>query len=135
MVTETPALKPTIEASISSNLRLLNALTIFASAFLLFQVEPLIAKIILPWFGGVAAVWTVCLLFFQVVLLLGYLYAHLLTRRLGRRTQGWLHGALLAASLLVLPILPRDSLKPTGPEHPALRSEERRVGKGCRALW
>ena len=120
MVTETPALKPTIEASISSNLRLLNALTIFASAFLLFQVEPLIAKIILPWFGGVAAVWTVCLLFFQVVLLLGYLYAHLLTRRLGRRTQGWLHGALLAASLLVLPILPRDSLKPTGPEHPAL---------------
>jgi len=56
MVTETLALKPTIEASISSNLRLLNALTIFASAFLLFQVEPLIAKIILPWFGGVAAV-------------------------------------------------------------------------------
>jgi SAM-dependent methyltransferase len=98
---------------------LLNALTIFVSAFLLFQVEPLIAKIILPWFGGVAAVWTVCLLFFQVVLLLGYLYAHLLTQQLSLRMQGWLHAAFLAASLFVLPILPKDPWKPTGPEHPA----------------
>ena len=55
---------------------LLYALTILASAFLLFQVEPIIAKIILPWFGGSAAVWTVCLLFFQMALLAGYLYAH-----------------------------------------------------------
>lgn len=54
---------------------LLYGLAIFASAFLLFQVQPLITKIILPWFGGVAAVWTVCLLFFQVVLLAGYFYA------------------------------------------------------------
>lgn len=99
---------------------LLNALTIFLSALLLFQVEPLIGKIILPWFGGVAAVWTVCLLFFQVVLLFGYLYAHLLARCLGLRTQGWIHTALLAASLLVLPILPKNSWKPAGPEHPAL---------------
>ena len=99
---------------------LLNALTIFLSALLLFQVEPLIGKIILPWFGGVAAVWTVCLLFFQVVLLLGYLYAHLLARRFGLRTQGWIHAALLAASLLVLPILPKNSWKPAGPGHPAL---------------
>jgi SAM-dependent methyltransferase len=99
---------------------LLNALTIFLSALLLFQVEPLIGKIILPWFGGVAAVWTVCLLFFQVVLLLGYLYAHLLTRHFPPQTQGWIHTALLAASLLVLPILPRNSWKPAGPEHPAL---------------
>lgn len=99
---------------------LLNALTIFLSALLLFQLEPLIGKIILPWFGGVAAVWTVCLLFFQVVLLLGYLYAHLLTRRFGPRTQGWVHTGLLAASLLVLPILPKNSWKPAGPEHPAL---------------
>ncbi len=100
---------------------LLNALTIFLSALLLFQVEPLIGKIILPRFGGVAAVWTGCLLFFQVVLLLGYLYAHLLTQNFARRTQGWIHTALLAASLLVLPILPRNSWKPAGPEHPALR--------------
>ena len=99
----------------------LNALTIFLSALLLFQVEPLIGKIVLPWFGGVAAVWTVCLLFFQVVLLLGYLYAHLLTQHFGRQTQRWIHTSLLAASLLVLPILPRNSWKPTGPEHPALQ--------------
>jgi len=100
---------------------LLNALTIFLSALLLFQVEPLIGKVILPWFGGVAAVWTVCLLFFQVVLLLGYLYAHLLTCHFGWRAQGWIHAALLAVSLLVLPILPKNSWKPAGPEHPALR--------------
>src|SRR5437879_11951546 len=99
---------------------ILHAATIFVSAFLLFQVEPLIAKIILPWFGGVVAVWTVCLLFFQVVVLLGYLYAHLLARRLTLKIQGWLHSALLVLSLLVLPILPKDSWKPAGPEHPAL---------------
>ncbi|HEV2196790.1 MAG TPA: fused MFS/spermidine synthase, partial [Candidatus Acidoferrum sp.] len=99
---------------------LLNALTIFLSALLLFQVEPLIGKIILPWFGGVATVWTICLLFFQVVLLLGYLYAHLLTTHFRPQTQGWIHTALLAASLLLLPILPKNSWKPAGPEHPAL---------------
>src|SRR5205823_3996718 len=109
-----------LEVAGNSKWKFLNALTIFVSALLLFQVEPLIGKIILPWFGGVAAVWTVCLLFFQVVLLLGYFYAHLLTRRFGRRTQGWIHAAILAASLLVLPILPRNSWKPAGPEHPAL---------------
>ena len=99
---------------------LLNGLTIFLSALLLFQVEPLIGKVILPWFGGVAAVWTVCLLFFQVVLLLGYLYAHLLTTHFRPQIQGWIHTALLAGSLLVLPILPKNSWKPAGSEHPAL---------------
>jgi hypothetical protein len=95
-------------------------LVIFSSAFLLFEVQPLIAKIILPWFGGVAAVWAVCLVFFQTVLLLGYLYAHLLTRKFSRRAQGRIHAALLAASLLVLPILPRSSWQPSGHEDPAL---------------
>lgn len=108
------------EAPLNAKWKVLNALTIFVSAFLLFQVEPLIAKMILPWFGAVAAVWMVCLLFFQLVLLLGYVYAHLLTRHFKQRTQGWLHAGLLAASLLVLPILPKDSLKPPGPAHPAL---------------
>ena len=56
------------------------ALTILTSAFLLFQVEPLISKVILPWFGGSPAVWTTCLLFFQTLLFLGYTYAHLTTR-------------------------------------------------------
>src|SRR5439155_7127319 len=66
---------------------ILYALTIFLSAFLLFQVQPLIAKIILPWFGGSAAVWTVCMLFFQVLLLAGYAYAHISIRFLKPRMQ------------------------------------------------
>jgi SAM-dependent methyltransferase len=97
---------------------LIYGLAIFSSAFLLFEVQPLIAKIMLPWFGGAAAVWIVCLLFFQVVLLLGYLYAHLLTRSFGSQTQGQIHAALLVASLLLLPILPKSSWKPTASEDP-----------------
>ena len=54
--------------------------TIFVSAFLLFSVEPLVAKRILPWFGGSAAVWSTCLVFYQTALLIGYLYARWLTR-------------------------------------------------------
>lgn len=92
--------------------KLAYGIVIFASAFLLFLVEPLIAKLILPWFGGVAAVWAVCLLFFQVTLLLGYLYAHWLSTRVPRPFQGRVHAALLAASLLALPILPKPSLQP-----------------------
>ena len=99
--------------------RILCGATIFVGAFLLFQVEPIIAKIILPWFGGVAAVWSVCLLFFQVVLLLGYLYAHWLTHRFPARIRGRIHCALIAGSFLLLPILPRDSWKPSGPGSPA----------------
>ena len=97
------------------------SIAIFLGAFLLFQVEPLIAKIVLPWFGGVASVWAVCLLFFQCVLLFGYLYAHLLTTRVASRWQGWVHGALLAASLVVLPILPNPALKPSPSADPAGR--------------
>ncbi|MBC7529742.1 MAG: fused MFS/spermidine synthase [Chthonomonadaceae bacterium] len=96
-------------------------LIVFLSAFLLFQVQPLIAKAILPWFGGTAAVWTTCLLFFQTILLAGYAYAHFTTERLKPKTQGRLHAALLFASLLSLPILPREFLKPTGTEEPVTR--------------
>ena len=74
----------------------LYAATIFLSAFLLFQVQPLIAKIILPWFGGSAAVWSAAMLFFQVSLLAGYAYAHFLIGRLEAKTQMQVHGALLA---------------------------------------
>jgi hypothetical protein len=105
----------------SQFIRSLTGVTIFASAFLLFQVEPLIAKMILPWFGGAAAVWTVCLLFFQVALLLGYLYAHLLTHVLGPRAQGWVHMALLAASLLTLPIVLKESSLLNSQPHPTLQ--------------
>ena len=94
-------------------------LVIFSSAFLLFQVQPILGKLILPWFGGSAGVWIVCLLFFQAVLLLGYVYAHFLTRKFRTRTQVRIHAALLAASLVVLPILPKDSWKPSTPFDPA----------------
>src|SRR5512135_3424482 len=99
---------------------LLYALTILVSAFLLFQVQPVIAKIILPWFGGSAAVWTTCLLFFQLALLLGYLYAHALVRYLKPRRQMLVHASLLLASALALPIYPRAGWKPSGPDAPAL---------------
>jgi SAM-dependent methyltransferase len=73
----------------------------FLGAFLLFLVQPLIAKYILPWFGGGPAVWTTCMLFFQTVLLAGYAYAHLGIRKLSPRTQAALHVVLLAAAVLV----------------------------------
>ncbi|MDG1752036.1 MAG: fused MFS/spermidine synthase [Thalassotalea sp.] len=77
---------------------------IFLGAFLLFQVQPLIAKVILPYFGGGAAVWTACLLFFQAFLLLGYLYAHLLSKIGDFKKQALIHAALLLISLWLLPI-------------------------------
>ena len=96
------------------------ALTILLSAFLLFQVQPLIAKLILPWFGGSAAVWTSCMLFFQMELLGGYAYAHWLNDRTGRR-QTMIHLGLLAVSLLCLPILPSVWWKPQATDDPLLR--------------
>ena len=96
------------------------ALTIFLSAFLLFLVQPIIAKQILPWFGGSSGVWTTALVFFQSTLLAGYAYADW-TTRLGVRRQTMLHIALLAASLLTLPILASVAWKPLGDEEPTLR--------------
>ncbi|MGE5170870.1 MAG: spermidine synthase [Rudaea sp.] len=98
---------------------LLFALTIFASAFLLFLVQPIIAKQILPWFGGSAAVWTTCLVFFQAALLAGYAYSDGVVRRLSLRRQTVVHALLLAASLAVLPIVPAAFWKPSGSENPA----------------
>lgn len=97
------------------------AFTIFLSAFLLFQVQPIIAKMILPWFGGSAAVWNTCMLFFQAALLGGYLYAHWSIRTLRPKTQVWLHAALLAASLALLPVTPAASWKPQDAAHPIAR--------------
>jgi len=96
------------------------AATIFLSSFLLFLVQPIIAKQILPWFGGSAAVWTTCLVFFQSVLLAGYAYADW-TTRLGPRRQAILHVALLVLSLACLPILASSGWKPQGDEEPILR--------------
>ena len=86
------------------------SVTIFLSAFLLFQVQPLIAKVILPWFGGGPAVWTTCMLFFQVVLLGGYAYAHLISTRFSGRTGIGIHVAALLISLAFLPITPEAAV-------------------------
>ncbi|WP_374585249.1 spermidine synthase [Pseudoduganella sp.] len=94
--------------------------TIVLSAFLLFQVQPIIGKMVLPWFGGSAAAWTVCMLFFQCTLLLGYLYAHLSSRYLAPRRQAWLHAGLLLAAALALPIVPGEHWKPAAGDDPAL---------------
>ncbi len=96
-------------------------LTIFLSAFLLFQVQPMVGKMILPWFGGSASVWTTCMLFFQMVLLLGYFYSHWVVRFLTPARQSLLHGSLLVCSLLLLPIFPSEDWKPSGAENPTLR--------------
>jgi len=98
----------------------LYALTIFFGAFLLFLVQPVTAKQILPWFGGSATVWTTCLVFFQTTLLVGYAYADLVVTRLSPRWQVGLHVALLVASCLALPIVPSAQWKPTGTESPSL---------------
>src|SRR5207248_10372434 len=96
------------------------ALTIFTGAFLLFEIQPLIGKYILPWFGGGPGVWTTCMLFFQMVLLGGYAYAHFSSQKLRPRTQAIVHLILLVAALALLPIVPADSWKPRGLENPTL---------------
>ena len=78
-------------------------ISVFISAFLVFQIQPIISKIILPWFGGGASVWTTCMLFFQFFLLVGYLYAYVLTKMSKVKYQIVVHLACLILSLFLLP--------------------------------
>jgi len=94
------------------------ASTVFLSAFLLFQIQPIVGKMILPWFGGSSSVWSVCIVFFQAALLLGYAYVHWLHEKLAPRQQLRLHMALLLASLLALPVTADPSWKGAALEHP-----------------
>jgi SAM-dependent methyltransferase len=96
------------------------AATAFVSAFLLFLVQPIIAKQILPWFGGSASVWSTCLVFFQTLLLLGYGYSHWLVHGLKPRMQTMTHILLLLASCTLLPIIPAEQWKPLGEDDPTL---------------
>jgi hypothetical protein len=80
------------------------SVTIFLGSSLLFLVQPMFAKVALPWLGGSPSVWNTCILFFQTTLLLGYLYAHLSTRWLGVRRQIYGHVILVLAPLVVLPL-------------------------------
>ncbi|WP_153557658.1 spermidine synthase [Roseimaritima sediminicola] len=105
--------------------RSLSALLPFAAAtllgaFLVFQVQPIISKAVLPWFGGSPAVWTTCMLFFQVLLFGGYLYAHFLSRTFTPRVQGLIHASLLILAVILLPINPTGEWKPLGDEQPVL---------------
>ncbi len=96
------------------------AATTLLGAFLVFQVQPVISKCVLPWFGGTPAVWTTCMLFFQLLLFGGYAYAHLLRTFFQPRQQGLIHLTILCAAALMLPIEPSDAWKPTGSESPTL---------------
>ncbi len=97
---------------------MLYRLTVFLGAFLLFSLEPLVGKRIVPWFGGSAAVWTTCLVFFQTALLAGYAYARWLTHSVRPRSQPITHLLVLGASLAFLPIGPGVRWMPSGPGLP-----------------
>lgn len=98
----------------------LYAVTVIVGACLLFLVQPLIAKIILPWFGGSSAVWSAALVFFQACVLGGYSYAHWLCR-LSPRRQSVVHAALLIVGCLTMPILPSEAWRPEGAGDPAIQ--------------
>ena len=104
-------------------------LTIFLSAFLLFQVEPILVKYLLPWFGGTSAVWTTSLLFFQLVLLAGYAYSHIVGTQMRPGKQAWSHITLVLVSLLLMgatalawrsPITPGANWQPADADSPVL---------------
>src|SRR5437667_953596 len=103
------------------------ALTLFTSASLLFLVQPMVGKMILPLLGGTPAVWNTCMVFFQAMLLLGYMYAHSSTERLGVRRQAAVHIGVLLLPLVLMgitaaffgaPIYRHDELAPQGSDYP-----------------
>jgi hypothetical protein len=97
------------------------AATIFVSAFLLFQIQPLVSKYILPWFGGTPAVWTTCMLFFQTLLFGGYAYAHFSQLWLRPKQQAVVHLILIVVALSLLRVVPSDVWKPTDSLEPVGR--------------
>src|SRR5216683_2689822 len=97
------------------------AAAVFLSSLLLFLIQPIVAKAILPWFGGSAGVWTTCMFFFQAVLVLGYLYSHWITRNLRPRMQIAIHVTLLALSIFLLPITVSEKWKYSDVGAPVLR--------------
>src|SRR4029077_15998656 len=94
------------------------AMTTLLSAFLMFQVQPLVSKAILPWFGGSPAVWTTCMLFFQSLLFLGYGYAHFRQRWFSPRHQAMIHLAIILGALCALRVVPTASWQPENVSDP-----------------
>jgi hypothetical protein len=97
---------------------LIYTLTVFTSAFLLFLIQPIISKLLLPHLGGSPAVWNTAMMFFQIFLLLGYVYTHLTARWLGARKQSLLHIVLLVISLAWLPIALKTDIRFSSSEYP-----------------
>ncbi len=97
------------------------ATAIFVSAFLVFLVQPVVGKHILPWFGGVPAVWTLCLAFYQTCLFAGYAYAHALVSRVDHRRQLFVHAALFVVAVAALPVLPGAEWRPEVASDPSAR--------------
>lgn len=121
MITASPASSYAARSEQGRGYGVLCAVTVALSAFLLFLVEPMLAKMILPWFGGSAAVWATCLVFFQSALLAGYYYADVTSRRLSPGRQTLIHIVLLACALLFLPLAPAASWRPRPGEDPFWR--------------
>ena len=105
-------------------------ITIFLGAFLLFQVEPMVAKYFLPWFGGTASVWSTCLLFFQILLLAGYAYAHIIRTNVTPRMQAVAQIGMIAVCITLMgalsffwwsPIMPGPGWKPHPSDFPISR--------------
>src|SRR5919112_2966825 len=108
-----------------TSLMILFSVTIFVSASLLFLVEPMFAKFILPLFGSTPAVWTGSMLFFQAALLAAYLYVHATTSWLGARRQAWLHLVVVSLPLLLFLLsgplaVPSDEWAPSSQANPIL---------------
>ena len=96
-------------------------IAVFLSAWLVFQIQPMMSKLILPWFGGSPQVWTVCLLFFQSLLFAGYLFAHLLERWCSPRWQAAIFVGLLIAAVLLTPVVPSNDWKPRNSADPTFQ--------------
>ncbi len=104
---------PTVRRDTTANgLLVLFVSAILSSAFLIFLVQPMVGKRILPWFGGAPGVWTICLAFYQTTLFLGYAYAHCLIRFASSKAQIWIHALVVGAALLALPVLPGEVWQP-----------------------
>jgi hypothetical protein len=101
--------------------KLFSLVTVFLGAFLLFQIQPLVTKVILPWFGGSPFVWSTAMLFFQIALLIGYAYAYALVKLPSRKLQLGIHLSLIICAVLLLPVLPLETWKPQ-PEDDPVRS-------------
>lgn len=102
----------------SSSFAWCSAITMLISALALFLVQPIISKLILPWYGGSPAVWTTCMLFFQTLLLAGYAYAHLLVRNVSVGWQMRIHGFITLLAALTLPISPSEAWQPLPEANP-----------------